>query len=338
MAWDWITAGIILGSFLLAAALIALILRRVFAPIEARFAPEGHRSFLAPLRGLLAWSLVIAGHYYGITSLDFVASNPRAMRHIDPAIRVLWTVLAFWTAYQIFQIAVERYVYRAASRTDAPQDVSNQATLIRKVGNIVLFAVALLSVLRVAGIDISPLLASGAIGGLAIALAAQDTFSNLFAGYFLAIDRPVRVGDFIKLETGQEGYVQDIGWRNTRLRLLQSSTVILPNSKLSQSIITNYHLPEQEMSLPVLVSVGYNSDLPQVEEITLEVAREVQREIEGAVPEWEPTLRWKEFAESGVRFQVTLRIREYTTQYLVQSEFLKRLYARFHQEDITFPK
>ncbi len=110
------------------------------------------------------------------------------------------------------------------------------------------------------GISITPLLTALGVGGLAVALALQDTLSNFFAGIHLLIEQPVRVGDFIKLESGQEGYVADIGWRTTRIRMLPNNMVILPNSKLTQSILTNYYLPEPRMAVLLPISVSYKAD------------------------------------------------------------------------------
>ncbi|MDO9585026.1 MAG: mechanosensitive ion channel [Syntrophales bacterium] len=102
------------------------------------------------------------------------------------------------------------------------------------------------------------------IGGLAIALALQDTLSNLFAGIHILMEKPLRVGDFVKLETGQEGFVEDIGWRTTKVRMLPNNMVIIPNSRLSQSILTNYCLPEKRLSLLIPIGVSYSSDPAKV--------------------------------------------------------------------------
>lgn len=90
-----------------------------------------------------------------------------------------------------------------------------------------------------AGIAITPLVTALGIGGLAAALALQDTLSNLFGGFHLLADQPVRVGDLIRLENGMEGVVEDIGWRSTRIRGLSKDLIVVPNAKLAQSILIN---------------------------------------------------------------------------------------------------
>ncbi|MEW6203168.1 MAG: mechanosensitive ion channel domain-containing protein, partial [bacterium] len=112
-----------------------------------------------------------------------------------------------------------------------------------------IYIIGLLIILNILGISITPLITALGVGGLAVALALQDTLANLFAGIHILMEKSVRVGDFVKLETGQEGYVEDITWRTTRIKMLPNNMVIIPNSKLSQSIVTNYCLPEKRMSL-----------------------------------------------------------------------------------------
>ena len=185
-------------------------------------------------------------------------------------------------------------------------------------------------------ITISPLLASLGIMGLVVSLALQDTLANFFAGISLSIDRPVRIGDYIKLESG-EGYVTQIGWRSTRIRTLSNKNLIVPNSKVTGSAITNFYLPELEWSASVNVGVSYGSDLEKVERITVEVAQEVLREVEGGVKEFQPSIRYNAFGDSGIKFSVDLRVRTYVDQYLIIHEFIKRLYRRYQSEGIEIP-
>ena len=138
-------------------------------------------------------------------------------------------------------------------------------------------------------------MASLGIAGLAVALALQDTFSNFFSAVYITADRPVKVGDYIELENGLKGYVEDVGWRSTRLRTLPNNSIIIPNNKLAQSILTNYDAPKPEMSIVIPVGVSYNSDLEKVEKVTVDVAKKVLGSVEGGVADFEPFIRYKEF-------------------------------------------
>jgi small-conductance mechanosensitive channel len=148
--------------------------------------------------------------------------------------------------------------------------------------------------------------------------------------------QPIRVCDFVKLQSGEEGYVTEIGWRATRLRMQPNNLVIVPNSRLADSVIINYDLPNGELAALVQVGVGYESDLSQVERVTLEVAADIQKTVAGAVREFEPIIRYHSFESSSINFTVIMRASHFVDQHLMKHEFIKRLHARYNQEGIVF--
>jgi small-conductance mechanosensitive channel len=326
-----------LAAFLIAALLARLFLGRLIAYYLRKAAVSLDESVARTLRSLASWALVLIGVYYGASSLPWATNNPHVPILLARGLGVAWVLLALTGSLRIFNLLVTWQVRRMKERAGNARDISQQAILTRKVVNVLVWGIGLLYLMRTAGLDISPLLASGAIGGLAIALAAQDTLSNLFAGFYLTIDHPIRVGDFVRLESGQEGYVEEIGWRNTRVRLLPNNLVVIPNSKLSQTVITNYFLPEPNMSVYVPCGVSYDSDLDQVERVCVDLARKIQRTVPGADPEWEPVVRWKSFGDSAVNFITVLRAQQFETQFLIESEYIKALHKRFKQVGIEIP-
>ncbi|MGD0551947.1 MAG: mechanosensitive ion channel family protein [Sedimentisphaerales bacterium] len=212
------------------------------------------------------------------------------------------------------------------------------ATLTRTISRIIIFTVGILVILNALGISITPIIATLGVGGLAVALALQDTLSNLFAGFHIITNRIVRVGDYIKLDSGgEEGYVIDVNWRTTKVKMLDNNTILIPNSKLTQTNVTNYYLPDKNLIIFVNVGVHYNSDLKHVEQVTCEVAKEVMREVQGGVPEFDPFIRYNTFGDSSIGFTVTLMGKEYFDQYLIRHEFIKRLHQRYSKEGIVIP-
>lgn len=201
-----------------------------------------------------------------------------------------------------------------------------------------ILALGLLVILSFLGISITPLITALGVGGLAVALALQDTLANLFAGIHILVEKSIRVGDFIKLETGQEGYVEDITWRTTRIKMLPNNMVVIPNNKLAQSIVTNYYLPEKRMSLSIPVSVSYNSDIDKLERILTEEAKKAVGEVSGLLGDPEPAVRFiPGFGESSLDFTLVCHVREFTDQFPVQHELRKRILKRFREEGIEIP-
>ncbi|MBI3540614.1 MAG: mechanosensitive ion channel family protein [Deltaproteobacteria bacterium] len=144
---------------------------------------------------------------------------------------------------------------------------------------VIVYTLFVMFFLNSIGISVTPLIASLGVGSVAVAFALQETLASLFAGLYIVTDHPIRHGDSVRLESGEEGVVESIGWRSSRIRRPSNNTVIIPNSKIANGIITNYSLPSPEMAFSIDVGVDYESDLEKVEKVTLEIAREVMKSI-----------------------------------------------------------
>ena len=294
-------------------------------------------------------------------------SRRTGSRWIDPLVEAVarrvpfWSLLVgiyiaadFWVLSPKIETTLDRalYVIAAASFTFLASEVlvklvrihgpvldpsQPTTTLTENLIRIVVVTLGLLVILNGIGLSITPMLTALGVGGLAVALALQDTLANLFAGVYLTVAKHIRIGNYIKLSTGEEGYLVDIDWRATRLRQLTNNTVLVPNAKFSQSIITNYDSPDREIVVGIEGSVDYASDLDRVERIVTEVAVDVMRNVPGAASGHEPVVRFHTFGDPGIGFSVILRAREFVDQYVLKHEFVKRLHKRFIAEGITIP-
>jgi small-conductance mechanosensitive channel len=211
-------------------------------------------------------------------------------------------------------------------------------SLSQNLARLAVISIGLLLVLNSLGVSVTPILTALGVGGLAVALALQDTLTNLFAGFYVSLAGYIRLGDYIKLESGEEGYVKDIGWRSTTIRVLANNLIIIPNSKLSQAIVTNYHLPEKRMSLLVPVSVSYESNPEIIEKLLVEEAAKGAGEIPGLLAQPGPVVRFiPGFGSSSLDFTLICQISEFVDQYGAQHELRKRILARFRREGIEIP-
>ena len=262
------------------------------------------------------------------------------IRHADPGGVIMARVDRFTFAFLMLSLSfavasfLSRVIAGQASRVPGALPVT---TLSQNVVKLAVIGLGALIVLGNLGIEIAPLLTALGVGSLAVALALQPTLSNLFAGFHISISRKIRIGDFVELETGQQGYVVDIGWRATHIRELPNNLVLVPNSRLAEVIVRNYSLPENEQAALVQVGVAYGSDLETVERVTIEAAREIQKSIPGAVTEFEPFIRYHTFGDSSINFTVILRVKEFVDRHLVTHEFVKRLHRRYAETGIQIP-
>jgi len=197
------------------------------------------------------------------------------------------------------------------------------------------FALGSLMVLSALGVAVTPLLAALGIGGLAVGLALQDTLSNLFAGIHLLVDKPLRVGDYVRLETGQEGTVLDIGWRTTRIRMPSNTLAVVPNTRLAQSVLLNYSFGRQRLSLLFPVSVGPEADPEAVEKILVEEAKRAAEVVPGLLIEPTPLVRFLPgVGEAGSAFTLIVPARTFVDQQLAQRELWMRILRRLRQEGV----
>jgi small-conductance mechanosensitive channel len=289
--------------------------------------------------------------------MDVAAAAARIVRRRLPWWSLLigvWLSAGYWPLTAEVQLLVGRtaYVLGALSVTLAAAAVAAQSvdvygsvlapalpvsSLTRNVAWGLTAVLGLLVVLNGVGLSITPMLTALGVGGLAVALALQEPLANFFAGVFITLAGQIRIGDYVKLDSGQEGYVADFSWRSTRLRMLSNNLVLVPNAKLAQAVVVNHHLPSSDLAVVVEAGVDYASDLREVERVVMEVGRAVMAEVPGAVPEFEPFIRYHTFADSSVNFTVILRGKEFVDQYLIKHEFVKRLHARFNAEGIVIP-
>lgn len=211
------------------------------------------------------------------------------------------------------------------------------SSIISNIVIVIIYCIGLLIILQSQGISITPILTALGVGGLAVALALQNTLSNLFAGLQIISSGNFNKGDFIKLSTGEDGFIEDITWRSTTIRAASDHIIIIPNSKLADMTVSNYFLPQQEITFAVEVGVSYNSDLSKVEKITKEIIRETLQESDDGVKEFEPEISFISFAESSIRLKAFLRVNNYPAQFQVRSLFVKKLHNRYSKEGIEIP-
>jgi small-conductance mechanosensitive channel len=210
-------------------------------------------------------------------------------------------------------------------------------SLLSNVAKIAVLVLGTLILLQTVGIQITPIITTLGVGGIAVGLALQDTLANLFSGFYLVISKQVRSGDYIKLDDGNQGYVTDITWRNTTIKEISNNVIIVPNSKLASAIFTNYHLPAKEITLTMDVGVSYDSDLELVEKVTIEVAKEVMQEIAPELSKNEPYMRFHTFNDFSIDFTLYMRVSEFFDQRIGKHLFVKKLHKRYQLEGIQIP-
>jgi small-conductance mechanosensitive channel len=244
------------------------------------------------------------------------------------------SVVANKLLYGIFAFSVVIFAATIISRVV-------QKFIPEKIGvNIIKFGVifvGLVLILNQVGIKLTPILTALGIGSLAVALALQDTLANFFAGVNILASKQITRGDYIKLDSGHEGTVIGLNWRTTFIREISNTVIMVPNSKISSVIITNYHFHRSEVSVNINCGVAYGSDLEYVEKIAILATQEIINKYDDAVKDYPPRVRFTNFAESSIEFGLFFRVKDVYSLMLIKSEVLKNLYKKFNEEKIQIP-
>jgi len=246
---------------------------------------------------------------------------------------VLYTLFGLWFAIRIVNAGIEWYSTEMAHKTKTDKD-DQFLPIIKKVVMGVFGVIALIMILGIFGIEITALIAAMGLGGLAIALALQPTLTNFFSGTQLVVDQPVRIGDFIELDSGEKGTITDIGWRSTKLKIFGDNVLIIPNSLMAEAKIINYNYPAKPFMFTLDCGVGYNEDLEKVEKVTIETAKASMKNLGTGLEEFEPFIRYKEFGDSNINFSIYFHVKKYGDKFLLRHEFIKDLKKRFDKEGI----
>ncbi|WP_018657882.1 mechanosensitive ion channel family protein [Actinomadura flavalba] len=326
---DW--SRVITAAILFAVAVaIAIVLRFASGRLTKRAGDTrwAWDDLFAKLLHDLALPLSVLGGLW--LAAEVLAPDAKTLDYIG---KILTAITVF-----VVTLALARLIAGGVtSIATARQGSAANVTIFANITRVIVLGIGILIMLQSLGVSITPLLGALGVGGLAVALALQDTLANLFAGVHVLASKTIEPGDYIRLSSGQEGYVVDINWRNTSIRTLSDNVEVIPNQRFSDTILTNYHRPAQDMGLVLQAQVPYDADLDAVEAIVVEVGSAVMSEVEGGVEDADVLVRFHTFGDSAIKFSVILRTGEFGDQFRIKHEFVKRLHRRFRDEGIATP-
>ena len=262
-------------------------------------------------------------------------------------LRQLLSYLLFTSIMFTITRVVERTVSGFINMKFSTSGAASQSTLMSTILKVFIYASGGLIILQYYGISIAPILAAMSVGGMAAALGLQDTLQNIFAGLQILLSKQIKVNDFIKIGAN-EGRVVDINWRFTTIMPANEGTVIvIPNKDIAGSTSVNYSRPRDDVIIVVPIGVGYESDLEQVERVTVEVARKIMIEVDDYEPAINsegvdinplaPAVLFTEFADSSINFNAILHAHKFQNQLKLRHKFIMAITKRYREEGINIP-
>ena len=341
---DWLALGqrlivpacILVFSFFIGVILNRMLTQKLAGRVKASES-EIMEIFFRALRGVPIYLSVVTGLYWIVTTSNLPPGLERIFSYI------LFAMIVF---------SITRVCERTLSgfirlKFSGSSDMT-QSTLLDTIFRVAIYASGALIVLDYFNISIAPIMAAMGVGGMAVAFGVRETLENIFSGLQLIVSKQLRVNDYIRLSTGDEGRVIDINWRYiTVMPPNEGSVVVIPNKVIANAVTANYSQPRDDIVLVVPIGVSYDSDLEHVEKVTVEVARKLQTKIDGYAPKYDsegvdrnplaPVVRFQAFNDSSIDFNAVLHVQTFTNQYLLKHEFIKAITKRYREEGINIP-
>ena len=279
-------------------------------------------------------AIVVVAIYFAISRFGILPSNLQWI--LDPRyVTAFYVVIGAWIISSFLHDIIVIYGHELAEQSEGDWD-DRLVELLELIVKYVVWFAALMAVLSIFEVNITPFLAGAGIAGLAVALAAQDLISNFFGGAIITVDKPFRIGDRIKVDQ-YYGDVISIGPRSTRLKTLDYQIVTIPNNKITTNVIVNYAEPDQKLRIIIPVSAAYGSDPKKVKEILLDIAQNTIKNTEYLLEDPAPKAFFLEFQESSLKFILYVWARKYNLPDEVKDTINTQIAERFAAEGIEIP-
>ena len=273
--------------------------------------------------------LIMLGFYLAIRSLPL---HEKLVQVLSGALFVILVIILFNLVYSSLDELMHWYVN---GRQEESKELfsRNIITIAEKLTLLFLMGTALIIILKHFNYDIVSVVTALGVGSLAIGLAAKDTLAHMISGFTLMIDQPFRIGDRIQLVGGQTGDVLDIGLRSTKIRTMDNQLLIIPNSDLCNTILTNQAFPDKRAKGRINIGVAYGSDVERVKELLLATALEVEAVLRDPVPE----AYFVSFGDSALSMALFFWVDEYASLFAVTDMVNTQIMRRFRENNIEIP-
>ena len=317
----------IVAVYALVAKIVDLLIDKVIKRLTIRTSIEFDDDLISILHLPICGTIFLLGTLH---ALVLRVMNPPWQIVLPSGTKTLILLIWLIAAIRIFNRLADQSLVKVLARGKIGKDLF---LLLKNVLRVVVIVAALLWLLAIWEVDLTPLFASAGIAGIAVALAAKDTLANFFGGISIFADNTFKVGDYINLDSGERGEVVEIGIRSTRIKTRDDILITIPNSILANSKIINESAPIPRFRIRVPVGVAYGSNLEAVEALLLEVAAANVNVVQDPAPR----VRMRQFGNSSVDFELLCWVEDPRLRGLEIHNLLKAVYSAFAEKNISIP-
>lgn len=330
---EWRYFGFVMALGIVAITfIVARMIVYIFTRYSERFATRTKTQIddiiIGAIKRPLYIFMLFVGIYFALRCVKFPWISQAGL-----VVKTTGTILGTWVALRVFPAIIREYGLRLAKRTQTKFD-DVMVPFIERITKLLLVIIGILIILAILQIRITPMLAGLGIAGMAIALAMQDTLSNIFSGFYLMADRPFKLEDRLVLDTGELCEVKDIGLRSTRLyNVIDHTLIVIPNLEVSKMKIVNLSEPDVKLKVRVPIGVAYGSDMDKVKKVLVGIARQTPMVLQDPPP----VVLFNEFSDCSLNLQLIVWIDDIKEKLTVIDCINSMIKRRFEQEGIEIP-
>lgn len=326
---DLIIAVVIIGVSLILARGSKLFINEIGHRLANKTSTSLDDEIMKAVNGPLQALIVVFGIYVSLQTLTYLPFG--IYENLNMLLLVAIIIVGAYQVANIVKALLNWYKNDIAPKTDSEFD-DIIIPFISKLSTAAIIVLAFMMIID-QFIDITPLIASFGIVGIAVALAAQELLSNLFGALAILTDRPYKIGDRIQLSSGEMGDVIEIGLRSTKLMTLERQVIVVPNSEISKSRIVNYSMPDTTIRFTLKVGVAYGTDIKKATSVMLDIADKT----EGVLKQPNPKVYITGLGDYTVNLRFDVWAQNYKLVYDIPDRLYRQILKSFREEGIVIP-
>ena len=322
----WLRFLTILIVTVIAAILLKIILKTVLKPLTKKTKTKIDDIIIRAISSIVFYVVLLLGIKIGLQQFELQTTVFQNL--VDTLLILIASIFLFKIIGHFAHLWMQEWKFKTKTTAD-----ERLIPFVQKILKAVVIILAVIFIFSAWNVNISPLLATAGIAGLAIGLAVKDSLSNILGGLQLVLDRTFKVGDKVQLESGEMGVILDIGLRSTKMKTYDNEVIYIPNGYLANAKIKNFTHPDVSIRVNVEFGVVYGSNTEKVRQVVLDALKKIETVIE----EPEPVVQFLKMSDFSLDFVARAWVKEYTEAYETKIRMTDEIYNALNAAGIGIP-
>ena len=327
---EYLRAVVVLAIIFIVLKLFVFITEKIIIRVSKKTKTDIDDKIVERTSKPISFIILVLGLRIALDEISLLSGNTEIIIH-----NIIYSVIIIligFTIYRVIDLFISRAWKKFSQKTKSELD-ENLYSLVRGILHFVWIVFVLLYILSLWGVEIGPFLAGLGIAGIAIALALQPTLANIFSGLSIVLDKTVRVGDLVYIDEKTKGKILEVGLRSTKIITFDNELIIVPNSKLADSIIQNVALPEPKTRVVIQFGVSYGTNIDKVKKLILNEIVKVKHFDKDP----SPVVRFAEMGDSALIFKIYFYVDSFENKFEAIDDANTRIYNILNKNKISIP-